>query len=58
MSNNSIVDSLLSKIDLVELVGHYTRSTSDSNGNYRGCCLTEGGDIVGNICRFNWEKVW
>lgn len=43
LANNSIVDSLLSKIDLVELVGHYTKLTADSNGNYRGCCPIHGG---------------
>ena len=41
--SNTIVEALLNKIDLVQLVSEYTELTEDSHGNYRGCCCLHKG---------------
>lgn len=41
--SNTIVEALLNKIDLVQLVSEYTELTEDSHGNYRSCCCLHHG---------------
>jgi DNA primase len=40
---SQIVDEILRKIDLVQLVGDYTELQEDSRGFYRGCCCVHKG---------------
>ena len=54
--SNTVVDSLLSKIDLVELVREYTDLKQVSNNDWRGCCPIHKGNNPTSFCVFETQE--
>lgn len=54
----NVIDTLLYKIDLVELVNRYTKLTEDANGVYRGCCPIHHGSNPTSFAVFPDKTVY